>query len=100
MRALRAWLRRCAGLFGRVARRELRDELDAHLAAAHRRQPAPRHDVRTRRGARRWSRSAASRRRTRPYASNSTLPLVETVLQDVRFALRLMRRSPVLLRRS
>ena len=93
MRTLRRWLRRSGGLFRSRQARDLRAELDAHLQLHI--------DDNQRRGmspdeARRQALVALGgvAQTTEAYADQSTLPLVETVLKDVRFALRLVRRNP------
>lgn len=94
MRILLAWLRRAAGLFRRADRmRELREELDANLQLHI--------DDNLRRGmtrveARRQALISLGGMAQAAEAGDEqgTLPLVETVLGDLRFALRLIRRSP------
>ena len=69
MKAVRAWWRRVTGAVRRAAgRARARGGTREPPAAAHRRQPARRHDARPKRGARRWSRSAAWSRPRRPIA--------------------------------
>jgi putative ABC transport system permease protein len=93
MRTLRRWLHRTGGLCRSRRARELRAELDAHLQLHI--------DDNQRCGmsleeARRQALVALGgvAQTTEVYADQSTLPLVETLLQDVRFALRLVRRNP------
>src|SRR4029450_4954276 len=94
MRAVRPWLHRLAGLVRRPpGARELHDELAAHLQLHI--------DDNLRRGmtpeeARRQALAALGgvAQATEAYGDQSTVPVVETVVRDVQYALRLMRRSP------
>ena len=93
MRTLRRWLHRSGGLFRSRQARELQAELNAHLQLHI--------DDNQRRGlspdeARRQALVALGgvAQTTEAYADQRTLPLVETVLKDLRFALRLVRRNP------
>src|SRR5262245_26571415 len=94
MRALRRSLHRLAGLIRRPrSARELDDELAAHLQLHI--------DDNRRRGmtpeeARRQALVALGgvAQTAEAYADQSTVPVVETVMRDVHYALRLMRRNP------
>src|SRR5687768_630011 len=94
MRALRGWVHRVAGLFrpsrrAREAQAELESHLQLHIDDNRRRGLGPQE-------ARRQALVALGgvAQTAEAYADQSTLPLVETVLKDVRFAWRLVRRNP------
>jgi macrolide transport system ATP-binding/permease protein len=94
MRRIRALMMRFAGLFGGSRReRELADEIDSHLAMHI--------DDNLRAGmtpeqARREAmlHLGGVERTKQVYRERSTLPLVENVLHDLRFALRQLRKNP------
>ncbi len=94
MSQLRAMFSRVAGLFGGERReRDLADEIDSHL------QMDVEDNVRggmTREEARRQAmlRMGGMEKMKQAYRERSTLPVVENMLRDLRFALRQLRRSP------
>ena len=94
MKALRAWLMRVAGMFGGRRREdEIADELNSHLQMHI--------DDNVRQG---MTQTEARRvamlelggveRTKQAYRERSTLPMAESVLQDLRFALRQLRKNP------
>lgn len=100
MPKLRAWLLRFAGLFGKERRdRELADEIESHLALHA--------DEIERRQASRGEENAAQARREaamhlggvealkETYRDRRSLPVLETFLQDTRYAARLLRKNPL-----
>lgn len=94
MRRLRAWLVRLGGVFGKRRReRDFTDELASHLDMH------VEDNVRagmTRDEARRQAliKLGGVEQAKERYRDRSRLPLVETALQDIRYALRQFRRSP------
>src|SRR5260370_29398237 len=94
MRQLRAWLLRLAGLFVRDQRdRELTDEIESHL------------QMHIEDNLRRGMAAAEARRNAlielgsvesakELYRDRRGLPLLETLFQDLRFAARMLRKSP------
>jgi predicted permease len=94
MRALRAWLVRLAGLFGKQRRdRELTDELESHLQMHI--------DENLRAGmspeeARRQAliKLGGVDQTKETYRERRGIPWLETLLQDVRFGLRMLRKNP------
>ena len=96
MRALRAWFVRFGGLFGKQRRdRELAAELDSHLEMQI--------DDNVRAGmtpeeARRQALIGLGgmEQTKESYRDQRTLPWLETLLQDIRFGLRILRKSPML----
>jgi predicted permease len=94
MRRLRALLSRVSGLFGGTAReREIADELDSHL------QMHIEDNLRAGMTAEQARRGAVLRlggveRTKQAYRERSTLPQMENVLQDLRFAVRQLRKHP------
>lgn len=95
MRRLRALAHRVSSLFGRARRdRELADEFESHIAFAT--------EERTRRGldpaeARRQAILAFGgvERAKEAYRDRRGVPFIESMLQDLRFALRSARRAPL-----
>jgi predicted permease len=94
MRSLRAWLLRAFGLFGGARRDgDVAAELDAHLhahiddniRAGMTPDAARRHALVTLGGV---------AQTTEAYRERRTLPFVETTMQDIRYALRLLWKSP------
>ena len=91
---LRAWLLRCKGLFLKNAReRELADELESHLQMHV--------DDNIRRGmapeeARRVAvmKLGGVDQAKEAYRDRATIPFIESVVQDLRFTLRQLRRTP------
>lgn len=94
MRSLRAWLLRFAGLFGiRRADADLADELETHLAIQ------VEDNIRSGMSpdeARRQAliRLGSATQAIELYRERSGLPLVDTVLQDVRYGARMLRKNP------
>ena len=96
MTTLRAWLSRLAGLFHKSRRdRELADELESHLQMHM--------DDNLRRGmtaeeARRQAhlQLGGVEQTKEIYRDRRGLPALETVLQDIRFAARMLAKSPAL----
>ena len=94
MKRVRAWARRLAGLFtGTRSDRELAHEIEEHLrmhAEDYQRAGLPVDE------ARRQAVLAFGgiQRVTEQYRDRRSVPLLETTLQDVRYALRGMRKSP------
>ena len=94
MKRLRAWMMRLAGLSDGVRReRELAEELDSHL------EMHTEENVRagmTREQARREAvlRLGGVETTKQAYRERSTLPRMEDILQDVRFAVRQLRKNP------
>lgn len=94
MRSLRAWLLRLAGLFG-VRRRDtdLADELETHLAMQ------VEDNIRSGMSpgeARRQAmiRLGGATQARELYRERSTLPLADTLLQDLRYGARMLRKNP------
>ena len=94
MRKLRAWFIR---LFGTLRTKSIHAEIDSELSEHL--------DIGTQQGMREGLTSGEARRRTaiqmggveqtrQAYRDRATLPILEGVMKDVRFALRQMRRSP------
>src|SRR5207248_2867443 len=94
MKILRVWMIRLGGLFGGARReRELSEELDSHL------QMHIEENVRagmTQEEARRQAmlRLGGMERTKQAYRERGTLPLVENVAGDLRFAVRQLRKNP------
>jgi putative ABC transport system permease protein len=94
MRTLRAWLIRLAGFFRRDRReRELAAEIDTHLRMhiednlrAGMNQEEARRNALTKLG--------GIEQPKENYRDRRTLPILETLLQDLRFALRVLRKNP------
>ncbi len=94
MRTLRAWLLRFGGLFGRQRRdRELADEMESHL------------QMHIEDNLQRGMAPAEARRQAliklggveqtkENYRERRGIPFLETLLQDIRFASRMLRKSP------
>src|ERR1041384_7650002 len=94
MRQLRAWLVRCKGLFLKTAReRELADELESHLQmhiddnlrAGMSEQEARRVAV---------LKLGGVEQAKEAYRDRATIPFLESVIQDLRFTLRQLRKHP------
>lgn len=93
-RAVRAWLRRAAGVFtrGRTERElagELQSHLELHIADNMRRgmsEEAARRDARLRLGGMEAAKEA--------YRDRARIPALETTMQDVRYAGRMLRKNP------
>ena len=94
MRQLRAWLVRCKGLFLKTAReRELADELESHLQmhiddnlrAGMSPQEATRVAV---------MKLGGLEQAKEAYRDRATIPFLESVVQDLRFTLRQLRKHP------
>ena len=94
MRLLRAWLQRFKGLFGHQDReRELADELESHLqmhiddsVRAGMSPQTARRDALLRLGGIESTKQA--------YREHGTIPSFENILQDLRFAIRQLRKNP------
>ncbi len=92
--ALRAWFRRLAGLFGKERRdRELADEMESHL------QMHTEDNLRAGMTAEEARRQALIKlggveQTKENYRDRRGIPRLETLLQDVRFALRMLAKSP------
>jgi macrolide transport system ATP-binding/permease protein len=94
MKVLRVWMMRLGGLFGGARReRELADELDSHLEMhieenlrAGMMEEEARRDAVLRLGGVEQTKQA--------YRERRTLPQMENVLQDLRFAIRQLRKNP------
>jgi macrolide transport system ATP-binding/permease protein len=94
MKELRAWLARLAGVFSRGRReREFAEELDSHL------QMRIADNVRAGMTAEQARREAVMElggveRTKQAYRERGTVPVVENVLRDLRFALRQLKKNP------
>jgi macrolide transport system ATP-binding/permease protein len=94
MKVLRAWLIRLAGVFGGVRReREISDELDSHL------EMHIEENLRVGMTAEQARRDAVLHlggveQTKQAYRERRTLPQMENVLQDLRFAVRQLRKNP------
>jgi predicted permease len=94
MRTLRAWLIRLAGLFGKDRReRELAAEMESHL------QMHIEDNLRSGMSAEEARRNALIKlggveQTKENYRDRRSLPLLETLLQDLRFGVRMLRKNP------
>ena len=94
MRGLRAMLSRVGGLFGGARReRELSDEIESHVEMqVEDNLRAGMTPEEARRAA--MLQMGGVEKTKQAYRERSTLPMVENVVRDVRFALRQLKRSP------